>query len=39
MARTDIPVTVLARGQVGALSRYGVPAGIVGIAAVLWAVE
>ena len=39
MARTDIPVTVLARGHVGALSRYGVPAGIVGIAAVLWAVE
>ena len=39
MARTDIPVTVLARGEVGALSRYGVPAGIVGIAAVLWAVE
>jgi len=39
MARTDIPVTVLARGRVGALSRYGVPAGIVGIAAVLWAVE
>jgi nucleotide-binding universal stress UspA family protein len=39
MARTDIPVTVLARGQVGALSRYAVPAGIVGIAAVLWSVE
>ena len=39
MARTDIPVTVLARGQVGALSRYGVPAGIVGIAAVLWAAD
>lgn len=39
MARTDIPVTVLARGHVGAFQRYGVPAGIVGIAAVLWAVE
>ena len=39
MARIDIPVTVLARGHVGALSRDGVPAGIVGIAAVLWAVE
>jgi len=39
MARTDIPVTVLARGHVGALQRYGVPAGIVGLAAVLWAVE
>jgi nucleotide-binding universal stress UspA family protein len=39
MARTDIPVTVLARGRVGALQRYGVPAGIVGLAAALWAVE
>jgi nucleotide-binding universal stress UspA family protein len=39
MARTDIPVTVLARGRVGALQRYAVPAGIVGLAAVLWAVE
>jgi nucleotide-binding universal stress UspA family protein len=39
MARTDIPVTVLARGQVGALQRYAVPAGLVGIVAVLWAVE
>lgn len=39
MARTDIPVTVLARGKVGALQRYGVPAGIAGIAALLWAVE
>ena len=39
MARTDIPVTVLARGRVGALQRYGVPAGIAGLAALLWAVE
>jgi nucleotide-binding universal stress UspA family protein len=39
MARTDIPVTVLARGSVGALQRYGVPAGIVGVAALLWAAE
>jgi nucleotide-binding universal stress UspA family protein len=39
MARTDIPVTVLARGKVGALQRYGVPAGIAGLAALLWAVE
>jgi nucleotide-binding universal stress UspA family protein len=39
MARTDIPVTVLARGQVGVLQRYGVPAGIAGLAALLWAVE
>ena len=39
MARTDVPVTVLARGKVGALQRYAVPAGLVGIAAMLWAVE
>ena len=39
MARTDIPVTVLARGRVGALQRYGVPAGVIGVAAVLWAVD
>ena len=39
MERTDIPVTVLARGKVGALQRYGVPAGIAGLAALLWAVE
>jgi nucleotide-binding universal stress UspA family protein len=39
MARTDIPVTVLARGRVGALQRYAVPAGIVGLAAALWSVE
>ena len=39
MARTDIPVTVLARGHVGALQRYGVPAGVAGVAAILWAVE
>jgi hypothetical protein len=39
MERTDIPVTVLARGRVGALQRYGVPAGVAGVAAILWAVE
>jgi nucleotide-binding universal stress UspA family protein len=39
MARTDIPVTVLARGRVSALERYGVPAGVVGVAALLWAVD
>jgi nucleotide-binding universal stress UspA family protein len=37
--RTDIPVTVLARGRAGALERYVVPAGLAGIAALLWAVE
>lgn len=39
MERTDIPLTVLARGHVGALQRYGVPAGVAGVAAILWAVE
>lgn len=39
MERTDIPVTVLARGQVGALERYAVPAGVAGIAALLIAAE
>ena len=37
--RSDIPVTVLARGRAGALERYALPAGIAGIAALLWAAE
>ena len=39
MERTDIPVTVLARGQYGALQRFAVPAGVAGLAALLLAVE
>jgi nucleotide-binding universal stress UspA family protein len=39
MARTDIPVTVLARGQVGALARYAFPAGVAGVAVLLIAGE
>jgi nucleotide-binding universal stress UspA family protein len=39
MERTDIPVTVLARGQAGAFERYAVPAGVAGIAALLIAAE
>jgi nucleotide-binding universal stress UspA family protein len=39
MARTDIPVTVLARGHAGAFERYAVPVGVAGIAALLWAVD
>lgn len=39
MARTDIPVTVLNRGRVGLFERYGVPAGAVGLAALLMAAE
>lgn len=35
MQRTDIPVTVLARGSVSRLERYAVPAGLAGIAALL----
>lgn len=39
MARIDIPVTVLARGQAGAFERYAVPAGVAGLAALLLTVE
>jgi nucleotide-binding universal stress UspA family protein len=39
MERTDVPVTVLARGQTGAFQRYAVPAGVAGLAALLLSVE
>jgi nucleotide-binding universal stress UspA family protein len=39
MQLTDIPVTVLARGKIGALERYALPAGVAGIAALLLATE
>ena len=39
MERTDIPVTVLARGQAGAFERFALPAGVAGIAALLIASE
>ena len=39
MERTDIPVTVLARGQAGAFERYALPAGVAGLAALLIASE
>jgi nucleotide-binding universal stress UspA family protein len=39
MERTDIPVTVFARGQAGAFERYAVPAGVAGLAALLLTVE
>ncbi len=39
MARTDIPVTVLARGQAGMLERYALPAGVAGLAMLLIAGE
>jgi nucleotide-binding universal stress UspA family protein len=39
MALTDIPVTVLARGQPTAFQRFAVPAGVAGIAALLLSAE
>ncbi len=39
MARTDIPVTVLARGKAGVLERYALPAGVAGLAALLLTAE
>jgi nucleotide-binding universal stress UspA family protein len=35
VARTDIPVAVMARGKESALERYLVPAGVAGLAALL----
>jgi nucleotide-binding universal stress UspA family protein len=39
MARTDIPVTVFARGRPGMLERFALPAGVVGLAALLLTAE
>ena len=39
MARTDVPVGVLARGQAGVLERYALPAGVAGLAALLLSAE
>jgi nucleotide-binding universal stress UspA family protein len=39
MARTDIPVSVLARGKAGLLERYALPAGVAGLAAWWLSVE
>ena len=39
MARTDIPVSVLARGKAGMLERFAVPAGAAGLAVLLLTVE
>ena len=39
MARIDIPVSVLARGQAGLLERYALPAGVAGLAAFILSVE
>jgi nucleotide-binding universal stress UspA family protein len=39
MARTDIPVTVFARGHAGVFERYALPVGAAGLAALLLAGE
>ena len=39
MARTDIPVTVFARGHASAFERYALPAGAAGLAALFFAAE
>ena len=39
IARTDIPVTVMARGEAGPFERYVVPVGIAGLAALLLAAD
>jgi nucleotide-binding universal stress UspA family protein len=39
MARTDIPVTVFARGRPGVLERFALPAGVAGLAALLFTAE
>jgi len=39
MALTDIPVSVLARGEAGMLQRYALPAGVAGLAALLLSAE
>jgi nucleotide-binding universal stress UspA family protein len=39
MARTDIPLTLFARGRSGPLERFAVPAGVAGLAALLLSAE
>jgi len=39
MERTDIPLTVFARGRAGVMERYALPAGVAGIAALLLAAD
>jgi nucleotide-binding universal stress UspA family protein len=39
LARTDIPVTVFARGRQSTLERYAIPAGVAGLAALILAAE
>ena len=39
MELTDIPVTVLARGRAGTFERFALPAGLAGLAVLLYAAE
>jgi nucleotide-binding universal stress UspA family protein len=39
MARTDIPLTIFSSGRASALARYGVPAGLAGLATILYVSE
>jgi len=39
LARSDVPVTVFARGRQSTLERYVVPASVAGIAALILAAE
>jgi len=39
LARTDVPVTVFARGRQSTLERYALPAGVAGLAALIFAAE
>lgn len=39
MDLTDIPVTLLARGRAGAFERFVLPAGLAGLAVLLYAIE
>lgn len=39
MGRTDIPVTIFARGRSGAFERFALPAGVAGLAALLLTAE
>jgi nucleotide-binding universal stress UspA family protein len=39
MARTDVPLTLFARGHSGAFERFALPAGVAGLAALLLTAE
>jgi len=39
LSRTDVPVTLFARGRQSRLERYALPAGVAGLAALIFAAE